>query len=249
MSTSSITTTTSVDAYGNSYTSSVSTEGLQSEDFLTLMLTELSMQDPTNPVDSNSMLDTQLQLSTLEANLATVEAMESLQATFQQSALSSASSMIGSIIETSDLDDEGNPKQYSVSSVSMQDGTISVSAYEISGYYDVYYFDEVSSGDEIVNDSSEDATMTLTNSSGSTYTFSTYNKTYDELASEITKIDGFAASMAQNNSGNYQLVLSISNGNSSVTQNGTSLSYNTETATAYNSEANTILYENITKIY
>lgn len=249
MSTSSITTTTSVDAYGNSYTSSVSTEGLQSEDFLTLMLTELSMQDPTNPVDSNSMLDTQLQLSTLEANLATVEAMESLQATFQQSALSSASSMIGSIIETNDLDDEGNPKQYSVSSVSMQDGTISVSAYEISGYYDVYYFDEVSSGDEIVNDSSEDATMTLTNSSGSTYTFSTYNKTYDELASEITKIDGFAASMAQNNSGNYQLVLSISNGNSSVTQNGTSLSYNTETATAYNSEANTILYENITKIY
>ncbi|MFA6789599.1 MAG: flagellar hook capping FlgD N-terminal domain-containing protein, partial [Arcobacteraceae bacterium] len=112
MATSSITTSSSVDAYGNSYTTSVSSEGLQSEDFLTLMLTELSMQDPTNPVDSASMLDTQLQLSTLEANLATVEAMESLQTSFQQSALSSASSMIGSIIETSDLDDEGNAKQY-----------------------------------------------------------------------------------------------------------------------------------------
>lgn len=249
MSTSNITTTSSLDAYGNSYTSSVSTEGLQSEDFLTLMLTELSMQDPTNPVDSDSMLDTQLQLSTLEANMATVEAMESLQATFQQSALSSASSMIGSIVETSETDDQGNPKQYSVSSVSMKDGTISVSAYEISGFYDVYYFDEVTNSDDIVNDTSEDATMTLSNSSGETYTFSTYNKTYDELANEISKIDGFAASMAQNNSGNYQMVLSVSNGNSLLTQNGTSLTYNTETATAYNSESTMILYENITKIY
>ena len=249
MSTSSITTSSSVDAYGNSYTTSVSSEGLQSEDFLTLMLTELSMQDPTNPVDSASMLDTQLQLSTLEANMATVEAMESLQTSFQQSALSSASSMIGSIIETSDLDDEGNAKQYSVSSVSMQDGTISVSAYEISGYYDVYYFDEVESTDEIVNSTSEDGTLTLTNSSGTTYEFSTYNKTYDELASEISKTDGLAASMAQNNQGNYQLVLSVSNGNSTLNQSGSALAFNTETATAYSSEAKTILYENITKIY
>lgn len=249
MSTSSVTATTAVDAYGNTYTTSVSSEGLQSEDFLTLMLTELSMQDPTNPVDASSMLDTQLQLSTLEANLATVEAMESLQASFQQSALSSATSMIGNIIETGETDDEGNAKQYSVSSVSMQDGTIYVSAYQISGYYDVYYFDEVANTDEIVNSTSEEGTMTLTNSSGDTYEFSTYNKTYDELATEISKIDGFSASMAQNNQGNYQLVLSVSNGNSLLTQSGSSLTYNTETATAYSSEAKTILYENITKIY
>ena len=249
MATSSITTSSSVDAYGNSYTTSVSSEGLKSEDFLTLMLTELSMQDPTNPVDASSMLDTQLQLSTLEANLATVEAMEALQTSFQQSALSSASSMIGNIIETGETDDSGNAKQYSVSSVSMQDGTIYVSAYQISGYYDVYYFDEVQSGDEIVNSTSENGTMTLTNSSENTYEFSTYNKTYDELVSEISKVEGFSASMAQNNKGNYQMVLSVSNGNSLLTQNGSSLAYNTETATSYNSEPKTILYENITKIY
>lgn len=55
--------------------------------------------------------------------------------------------------------------------------------------------------------------------------------------------------MAQNSSGNYQLVLSVSNGSSSLAQNNLALTYSEDTATAYSSEAETISYNNITKIY
>lgn len=247
--TTSVTTSTATDAYGNAYTTAVSNDELTSTDFITLMLTQLKLQDPTNTVDSDSMLSTQLQLSTLEANTATVEAMEALQSTFEKSALSSAASMIGNIVETSDTDDEGNLKQYKISSVSMNDGTISLSAYELTGYYDVYYFDETDSVSDNVSTSSEDDSISITNSNGDTYEFSTYNKTYEELAQEISATEGITASMAQNTNGKYQLVISVSNGNSTLNQNNIALNYSTDSATAYNSEAETILYDNITKIY
>lgn len=247
--TSSVTTSSATDAYGNTYTTAVSNDELQSEDFITLMLTELKLQDPTNTVDSASMLSTQLQLSTLEANTATVDAMESLQSTFEQSALSNSAAIIGNIIENGETDDEGNTKQYKVSSVAMNDGTISLTAYELTGYYDVYYFDEVASGSEVIDSSNEDSSISVTNSDGTTYSFSTYNKTYDELATEISQKTGLTASMAQNSSGNYQLVLSVSNGSSSLAQNNLALTYSEDTATAYSSEAETISYNNITKIY
>lgn len=247
--TSSVTTSSSTDAYGNTYTTAVSNDQLESSNFITLMLTELKLQDPTNTVDSSSMLDTQLQLSTLEASTATVEAMESLQSSFEQSALTSSAAMIGNIVENGDTDDEGNNKQYKVSSVSMNDGTISLTAYELTGYYDVYYFDEVTSGSEVIDSSNEDSSISLTNSDGTTYSFSTYNKTYDELAKEISQTTGMTSSMVQNNNGNYQLLVSISNGSSSLSQNNLALTYSQDSATAYSSEAKTIAYNNITKIY
>lgn len=247
--TNSITTSSAIDAYGNSYTTAVSNDKLESSDFITLMLTELKLQDPTNTVDSGSMLDTQLQLSNLEANTATVTAMESLQSTFEQSALSSSSAIIGNIIENGDTDDEGNTKQYKVSSVSMNDGEISLTAYELNNYYDVYSFDEVTSVSEIVDSSNEDSSITLTNSDGTNNTFSTYNKTYTDLATEISQNTGLTASMAQNNNGNYQMVVSVSGGSSSITQNNLALSYSQDSATAYSNEAKTIAYNTITKIY
>lgn len=247
--TSSVTTSSATDAYGNTYTTAVSNDQLESSDFITLMLTELKLQDPTNTVDSSSMLDTQLQLSTLEASTATVEAMESLQSSFEQSALTSSAAMIGNIVENGDTDDEGNNKQYKVSSVSMNDGTISLTAYELTGYYDVYYFDEVTSASQVIDSSNEDSSISLTNSDGTTYSFSTYNKTYDELAKEISQTTGMTSSMVQNNNGNYQLLVSISNGSSSLSQNNLALTYSQDSATAYSSEAKTIAYNNITKIY
>lgn len=247
--TSSVTTSSSLDAYGNTVTSAVSNDQLESSDFITLMLTQLKLQDPTSAVDSSTMLDTQLQLSNLEASTATVEAMEALQSTFEQSALSSSASLIGTIIENGDTDDEGNNKQYKISSVSMNDGEISLTAYELTGYYDVYYFDEVSSGSDVIDSTNEDSSMTLTNSDGNSYSFSTYNKTYDELAAEISETSGMTSSVVQNSSGNYQLVVSISNGSSSLSQNNLALAYSEDTATAYGSEAKTISYNNITKIY
>ena len=177
--TSSVTTSTATDAYGNTYTTAVNNDELQSEDFITLMLTELKLQDPTSAVDSSTMLDTQLQLSSLEASTATVEAMESLQSSFEQSALSSSAAIIGNIVENGDTDDEGNTKQYKVSSVAMNDGTISLSAYEITGYYDVYYFNEATSGSDVIDSTNEDSSISVTNSDGTTYNYSTYNKTYD----------------------------------------------------------------------
>lgn len=247
--TSSVTTSSSLDAYGNTVTSAVSNDQLESSDFITLMLTQLKLQDPTSAVDSSTMLDTQLQLSNLEASTATVEAMEALQSTFEQSALSSSASLIGTIVENGDTDDERNNKQYKISSVSMNDGEISLTAYELTGYYDVYYFDEVSSGSDVIDSTNEDSSMTLTNSDGNSYSFSTYNKTYDELAAEISETSGMTSSVVQNSSGNYQLVVSISNGSSSLSQNNLALAYSEDTATAYGSEAKTISYNNITKIY
>ena len=247
--TSSVTTSSATDAYGNSYTTAVSNDELQSEDFLTLMITELKLQDPTNTVDSSSMLSTQLQLSTLEANTATVDAMESLQSTFEQSALSNSAAIIGNIVENGDTDDEGNLKQYKVASVSMTDGEITLSAYELSGYYDMYYFNEVSSASDVVDSSNENSSITVTNSDGTSYSFSTYDKTYTELAEEISKTSGNTASVVQNSDGNYQLVLSVSNGSSSISQNNLALTYSEDTATSYSSDAKTISYNNITKIY
>lgn len=247
--TSSVTTSSTTDAYGNTVTSAVSNDELQSEDFITLMLTQLKLQDPTSTVDSSTMMETQLQLASLEASTATVTAMEALQSTFEQSALSSSASLIGNIVENGDTDDEGNNKQYRISSVSMNDGEISLTAYELTGYYDVYYFDEVSSGSDVIDSTNEDSSMTLTNSDGNSYSFSTYNKTYDELAAEISETSGMTSSVVQNSSGNYQLVVSISNGSSSLSQNNLALAYSEDTATAYGSEAKTISYNNITKIY
>jgi flagellar basal-body rod modification protein FlgD len=247
--TSSVTTSSSTDAYGNSYTTAVSNDQLQSEDFITLMLTELKLQDPTNTVDSSSMLDTQLQLSNLEANTATVTAMEALQSSFTQSALSNSSAIIGNIVENGDTDDEGNLKQYKVSSVSMSDGEITLSAYELTGYYDMYYFNEVSSASDIIDSTNENSSITITNNDGTSYNFSTYNKTYTDLATEISQTSGNTASVVQNSNGKYQLALSVSEGNSSISQSDLALTYSEDSASAYSSSAKTIAYNTITKIY
>ena len=247
--TSSVTTSAATDAYGNSYTTAVSNDSLESSDFITLMLTEIKLQDPTNTVDSASMLSTQLQLSTLDANTATVAAMESLQATFEQSALASSANIIGSIVENGDIDSDGNPKQYKVSSVAMNDGSISLTAYELENFYDVYYFDAVDSSSDTVNSTNENSAITLKNGDGASYTFSTYDKSYEDLASEINNVSGITASMAQNTSGKYQMVVSVSNGSSSLSQSNSTLNYTQDTATAYASDIKTISYNDITKIF
>lgn len=247
--TSSVTTSTSADAYGNTYTTAVSNDQLESEDFLTLMLTELKLQDPTSAVDSSTMMQTQLQLASLEASTATVDAMEALQTTFQQSALSNSSSLIGNVVENGETDDDGNAKQYKISSVSMSDGEISLTAYELSNYYDVYSFDEVSDTSDVIDSTNENSSITVTNSDGTSYNFSTYNKTYEDLATEISKTSGITASMAQNTDGNYQLVVSVAGGSSSLSQSNLKLAYTESSATSYSSDATTISYNDITKIY
>ena len=69
------------------------------------------------------------------------------------------------------------------------------------------------------------------------------------MATEISKTSGLTASMAQNTSGNYQLVVSVSGGSSTVSQNDLKLAYAESSATSYASDATTISYDSITKIY
>ncbi len=245
-----ITTSSATDSYGNSYTTAISgNDALESEDFLTLMLTELSMQDPTDPVDSSSMLDDQLSLQTLETNISLTESMESLSTSFAQSALADSSALIGNIVETSNTDSDGNLLQYKVSSVERSDGSISLTAYEITDYYDVYYFDEISSSSNTINSENESDTITITSSDGTENSVSTYGKSYADLADDLNSIDGVTASIAQNSNGNYQLVVSSSGVGSSISQNGVNLSYTSDNATAYNSEAETLAFNSVTKIY
>lgn len=247
--TSSVTTSSSTDAYGNSYTTALSNDQLQSSDFITLMLTQLKNQDPTKTTDSSEIMDTQLKLSQLEASTKTVDAMESLQTTYAQSALSNSAAIIGNIVENGDTDDSGNAKQYKVASVAMSNGTLSLTAYELSNYYDVYSFSEVSSASDVVDSSNENSSISITDSAGTTHNFSTYNKSYSDLTTEISKTSGITASVAQNTDGNYQMVVSVSNGSSSIYENNLKLTYTQSSATSYASEAKTISYNDITKIY
>ena len=116
---------------GNSYTTSISNDELTNDDFLTLMITELKLQDPTSPMDSAQMLDTQMQMSTISTNQEMVAAMESLQLSFSQSALSNASSVIGQNIEDGNVSDTGVNKAYTVTSVESVDGVVQVRAQEM----------------------------------------------------------------------------------------------------------------------
>ena len=119
---------------GNTYTTAVSNDQLTNEDFLTLMLEEMKLQDPTKPMDSSSMLSSQMQMSTIETNLSTIEAMESLQSSFSQMALASAADIVGRVVEDGSYGQSGDLKGYNVSSVESVDGEIIVSGYEVIGY-------------------------------------------------------------------------------------------------------------------
>lgn len=116
---------------GNSYTTSVSTDGLTNEDFLKLMIQELKLQDPTKPMDSQKMLSNQMQMSTISTNQETIKAMQELQKAFSQSALSSAANIIGKNIEDGNIGEDGVNKAYTVRSVENIDGEVQVRAQQI----------------------------------------------------------------------------------------------------------------------
>lgn len=121
----------SVGRDGNSYTTSISNDKLTNQDFLKLMLEELKMQDPTKPMDSQRMLDSQMQMSSIETNLQLVKSMDTLTSSYAQSALSNAANVIGKNIEDGNINDQGINKAYTVRSVVNEDGTVLVKAQEI----------------------------------------------------------------------------------------------------------------------
>ena len=72
----------SVGIDGNSYTTAISNDKLNNDDFLKLMIQELKLQDPTKPMDSTKMLSTQMQMSTISTNQEMIKAMQSMQTAF-----------------------------------------------------------------------------------------------------------------------------------------------------------------------
>ena len=131
-----VVTQSSVGLDGNSYTTSVSNDSLTNEDFLTLMLEEMKMQDPTKPMDSAALMDSQLQMSTIQANQDMSSAMKSLQNSYASSALSTAANMIGHIVEDGSIGDDGLVKSYKVTTVENQDGEIYLKTQQLVGVED-----------------------------------------------------------------------------------------------------------------
>ncbi len=121
---------------GNSYTTAVSNDKLTNEDFLKLLLTEMQMQDPTEPMDSQRMMDSQLQMSTIEANLSLTESMQAMATAYANTALATSAGMIGTIVENGNINDQGMLSSYLVETIENVDGEIYVNAREIVGLVD-----------------------------------------------------------------------------------------------------------------
>ena len=126
----------SVDSYGNSYTSAISNDALTNEDFLNLMIEELKNQDPTKPMDTAAMMDNQLKMSTIESNLEMSQSMEALRASYANSALSTAANLIGHVVENGEMGDDGLLKSYEVETVENIDGELYVNARQMTGVVD-----------------------------------------------------------------------------------------------------------------
>ena len=115
---------TGTDSYGNQYTQSVSNDSLTTNDFLKLMIEELKLQDPTKPMDSAKMLSTQMQMSTLNANMEMIKALQSIQTAFTQSSLSTVTGVIGKNVENGSTRSDGSLKPFTIESIENIDGQI-----------------------------------------------------------------------------------------------------------------------------
>jgi flagellar basal-body rod modification protein FlgD len=124
------------DVSGNSYTTAVSNDTLTNNDFLTLMLEEMKQQDPTKPMDSNALLDSQLQMSQIQTNADMANAMEELTASYQASNISTAAGLIGIVVETGELGEDGIVKSYKVETAESIDGSMYLNTRQMIGLTD-----------------------------------------------------------------------------------------------------------------
>ncbi|HET6423835.1 MAG TPA: flagellar hook capping FlgD N-terminal domain-containing protein [Planctomycetaceae bacterium] len=92
--------------------------GMTSEDFMKLLITQLQNQDPSNPMDSDQLLNQVSQMRSLQANLELESAMKGLTLSQQ---LSSASNLIGKTI-TAVTGDQDVTVKGEVESVLVKDG-------------------------------------------------------------------------------------------------------------------------------
>ncbi len=123
---------------GDRYTTQDDPNELTNDDFLELLIEELKNQDPTDPSDTDSMLDSELQMSTIDTNKSMSESLASLDSTYATSALSSSVTFMGKTVEDGTTDETtGMANSYKVATVESQDGKVYLNAQKQTGYYEL----------------------------------------------------------------------------------------------------------------
>jgi flagellar basal-body rod modification protein FlgD len=92
---------------------------LSQADFLKLLVTQMTSQDPLNPTDSQDLLTQTVQLSTLQSNMSLQTALTQLQSS---QTLAQASSMLGQQV-TLQGDSQSTTTQGVVTSIDVSSGT------------------------------------------------------------------------------------------------------------------------------
>lgn len=121
---------------GNTYTTAVSNDQLTNADFLKLMLQEMKQQDPTKPMDSDKLMESQLKMSTIQSNMDMSKSLAALQQSYAASSLATASNMIGHVVEDGSTDDKGSVKSFKVETIENKDGKLYANARQITGMKD-----------------------------------------------------------------------------------------------------------------
>ncbi len=116
---------------GNNYTKAVANDQLTNEDFLRLMLEEIKHQDPSKPMNSKEMINSQMQMSSIQTNKETIKAMQAMSMSFKQSALASATSLMGKSVENGEVGTNGVTKAYTVRSIENNDGKVELKVQEV----------------------------------------------------------------------------------------------------------------------
>jgi len=120
---SSVTNSTATNAStGTDAFSSAASQTLSEQDFLNLLVTQMTSQDPMNPMTNQDMLSQMVQFSTLQGNTSMQTTLASMQS---DQTLSEANSMIGQQVNLQ-TDSKGDTAQGVVSGVDLSSGTAQI---------------------------------------------------------------------------------------------------------------------------
>ena len=145
---------------GVRYTTQDDPNKLSNDDFLELLIEELKNQDPTDPQDTDSMLNSELQMSTIDTNKTMSESLTSLENAYATSALSSSVTFMGKTVEDGTVDETtGRANSYKVATVESEDGQVFLNANKQTGFYEkVREVDEDDDGNTVYSDITYDET-------------------------------------------------------------------------------------------
>jgi len=164
----SVVTQTETDLQGNTYTTNISNDSLSNEDFMRLLLEEMKQQDPTDPMDSKELMDSTIQMSTIQANTDMSTGMKELSETAANlktmidtntlglqnlsgsSSLNTAASLIGKVVEDGSSSDDGVTKRFMVNSAENINGQLYLDTKLITATKDGFY--DTDSGDVLSYD-------------------------------------------------------------------------------------------------